>query len=102
MYDNGEGVVEDDKEAVKWYQKAADQGEADAQYALGWMYDNGEGVEQNNVIAYAWWNIAATNGDQDSKIWKPKIAKAMTPAQIAEAEELSKEMTTKNPKLIKR
>ena len=26
MYDEGEGVEQDFKEAVKWYQKAADQG----------------------------------------------------------------------------
>ena len=26
MYDNGEGVPENDAEAVKWYRKAADQG----------------------------------------------------------------------------
>ena len=28
MYDNGEGVPEDDGEAVKWYRKAAEQGDA--------------------------------------------------------------------------
>ena len=31
MYDNGEGVPENDAEAVKWYRKAADQGHSDAQ-----------------------------------------------------------------------
>ena len=40
MYDNGEGVEEDFKEAVKWYQ-AADQGFANAQYNLGVIYANG-------------------------------------------------------------
>ena len=28
MYDNGEGVPEDDKQAVKWYRLAAEQGQA--------------------------------------------------------------------------
>ena len=37
-YDNGEGLEQDFKEAVKWYQKAADQGDADAQYNLGSRY----------------------------------------------------------------
>jgi hypothetical protein len=32
MYDNGEGVPEDDAEAVKWYRRAAEQGFAEAQY----------------------------------------------------------------------
>jgi TPR repeat protein len=30
MYANGKGVPEDDKEAVKWYRLAAEQGYADA------------------------------------------------------------------------
>ena len=39
MYDNGEGVVEDDAEAARWWRLAADQGHAGAQVFLGWMYD---------------------------------------------------------------
>ena len=31
MYANGEGVTQDDKEAVKWYRLAAEQGNAEAQ-----------------------------------------------------------------------
>ena len=37
MHDEGNGVLEDDKEAVKWYRKAAEQGDAQAQYKLGLM-----------------------------------------------------------------
>ena len=47
MYDNGRGVLQDYKEAVKWYRLAAEQGNANAQYNLGVMYDNGEGVPQD-------------------------------------------------------
>ena len=39
MYDNGEGVVEDDKEALKWYRKAAEQGYFYAQNNLCVLYD---------------------------------------------------------------
>ena len=102
MYDNGEGVVEDDKEAVKWYQKAADQGDAQAQSNLGFMYEKGQGVGQNNVTAYAWLNIAAANDNSFAKNNKPVVAKGMTPAQIAKAGELVKEMVKKHPKLIKK
>ena len=31
MYENGQGLKQSDKEAVRWYQKAADQGDAGAQ-----------------------------------------------------------------------
>jgi TPR repeat protein len=46
MYANGKGVEQDFKEAIKWFQKAADQGFAEAQYNLGFMYDKGQGVER--------------------------------------------------------
>ena len=35
IYDNGQGVPEDDAEAVKWYRLAADQGLGEAQLNLG-------------------------------------------------------------------
>ena len=38
MYKNGRGVLQDDKEAVKWYTKAAEQGDAGAQLNLGLMH----------------------------------------------------------------
>ena len=44
MFANGDGVTKDKAEALKWYRKAADQGHAKAQYALGWMFANGDGV----------------------------------------------------------
>ena len=46
LYELGEGVAEDDKEAFKWFSLAASQGYAKAQNNLGYMYDLGEGVEQ--------------------------------------------------------
>jgi len=37
MYDKGKGVPQDYKQAVEWYRKAADQGDARAQLNLGVM-----------------------------------------------------------------
>ena len=62
MYENGEGVPENDAEAVKWYRKAADQGEANAQFNLGVMYDNGDGVPENDAEAVKWYRKAADQG----------------------------------------
>ena len=42
-YYKGEGVLQDHKEAVKWFRKAAKRGEAKAQYNLGQMRLKGEG-----------------------------------------------------------
>ena len=62
MYDNGEGVPQDYKEAIKWYRLAAEQGNANAQYNLGLMYDNGEGVPQDYKEAVKWYRLAAEQG----------------------------------------
>jgi TPR repeat protein len=50
-------------EAVKWYRKAAEQGDAPAQFNLGNSYANGEGVAKDAVEAAKWpsrlWNSTA-------------------------------------------
>jgi len=59
MYENGQGVVQDDKQAVKWYRLAAEQGDAKAQTNLGWMYYKGKGVSQDDKQAVKWYRLAA-------------------------------------------
>lgn len=49
-------------EAVKWYRKAAEQGNARAQLDLGFAYENGLGVERNYVEAVRWFRKAAEQG----------------------------------------
>ena len=63
MYDNGDGVAEDDAEAVRWYRLAAEQDHALAQNALGNMYDNGDGVAEDDAEAVRWYRLAAEQGD---------------------------------------
>ena len=63
MYTNGEGVVQDHAEAAKWYRKAAEQGYARAQSALGFMYNTGQGVQQDFAEAEKWFRNAAEQGD---------------------------------------
>ncbi|MCH8172945.1 MAG: sel1 repeat family protein [Proteobacteria bacterium] len=62
MYANGEGVSENDAEAVRWYRLAADQGYDKAQYNLGVMYLNGQGVPQDYAEAMRWYCLAADQG----------------------------------------
>ena len=66
MYDAGDGVVQDYKEAIKWYRLAAEQGYIIAQYNLGVMYYNGQGVERDYTIAHMWFCIAAANGYENA------------------------------------
>ena len=59
MYNDGIGVLENDKTAVKWYTLAAEQGYAKGQYNLGTMYANGRGVPENDKTAVKWYTLAA-------------------------------------------
>ena len=63
MYDNGEGVLKDDAEAVRWYRLAADQGDVFAQFNLGLMYANGLGVLKDDAEAGRWYRLAAEQGN---------------------------------------
>lgn len=53
----------DVKEVVKGWQKAAEQGDAAAQYNLGACYAKGLGVEQSYEEAVKWYRKAAEQGD---------------------------------------
>lgn len=55
----GMGVQIDLDESIKWYRKAAEQGEINAQFDLACMYDNGEGVPQDYFEAVKWYQMAA-------------------------------------------
>jgi TPR repeat protein len=91
MYAVGHGVERDDAAAMAWYRKAADQGDASAQAALGFMYYDGQGVRPNNVVAHMWFNLAAAGGNLVAARKRDAIEEKMTLAQIAEAQRLARE-----------
>ena len=67
-YNYGRGGVEQDHQvAMYWYQKAADHGYAEAQYALGLLYENGVGVEKDFSKAKAWYQKAADQRNTDAQ-----------------------------------
>jgi TPR repeat protein len=93
-------VPKDDAQAVAWYRKAADQGDAVAQYNLGRMYATGQGVAQDYVLAHMWLNLAASRAE-DATVRQmavescDEVAATMTPAEIAEAHRLASEWKPK-------
>jgi TPR repeat protein len=91
MYQQGEGVTQDYKEAVKWYRLSARRGNAMAQYHLGQMYNQGRGVEQSYVRAHMWYNLAAGQNINVAKSNRDYLAQQMSPEQIAEAQALARE-----------
>ncbi len=79
-------LPQDYAEAAKWFRKAANQGDAAAQYYLGVIYDKGYGVPQDYVQAHKWYNLAEAQGRTAAAWNRGRVAKLMTPAQIAEAQ----------------
>jgi len=51
----------------EWYQKAATQGNATAQYNLGFMYATGEGIPIDDSKAIEWYQKAAVQGNADAQ-----------------------------------
>ena len=94
MYANGQGVPEDDAEAVRWYRLSADQGFADAQLNLGVMYANGRGVLKDSVLAHMWSNIAGANGHEAARELRDNLDRDMTRAEISRATELARACMT--------
>ena len=97
MYDNGEGVPLDYRQAVLWYRQAAEQGNPQAQYNLGMMYANGLGIPQDMVQALKWFNLAALLGKEETFAKTAKELEAkITPEQVKEAWTLSTEWKEKH------
>ena len=63
-YKKGEEFYDkkDYKQAIEWYQKAANQGHAPAQYNLGVMYKNGYNVTKDDARALEWYQKSANQG----------------------------------------
>ena len=98
MYRKGEGVLQDDKAAVKWFTLAAQQGDAKAQVNLGVMYATGQGVLQDNIYAHMWVNIAASSGDENADKAREIVAGGMSSADISAAQKRARDCVASNYK----
>ena len=61
-YAAGDGVIQNDKEAAKWFERAAKQGLAEAQYQYGLVLLQGRGVVQDYKAAFHWIEKPAQRG----------------------------------------
>jgi TPR repeat protein len=91
MYDYGEGVTKDETQGFNWICRSAEKGDLAGQFNLGRRYLKGVGVKQNDIIAYMWFNLAAAHGEKDAAMIRDTMARSMRPAQIAEAQRLTRE-----------
>lgn len=61
-------MPKDGVEAVKWYRKAAEQEDADAQFILGLAHSRGDGVPKVDVEAVKWFRKAAEQGNAKAQL----------------------------------
>ncbi|CAB5297795.1 unnamed protein product [Rhizophagus irregularis] len=61
-YENGKGTEKNLEKAFHWYQKAAENGDKEAQFNLGVFYEEGIGIEKDEVKASYWYQKAAQQG----------------------------------------
>jgi hypothetical protein len=92
LCDNGAGVPQDYAQAALWYRKAAEQGDAEAQWSLGGLYLGGHGVPRDYAEAYFWYALAAA-GEQDASDskqvakYRDEAASHLTPADLTREQE---------------
>ena len=100
MYKNGQRVPQDYATAVKWWRKAADEGDARSQFNLGIMYDIGRGVPQDYIETHKWYKLAPpglnTKEEHGQAVKnRDKVASFMTPEQLAKTQERARELKPK-------
>jgi len=88
MYLQGRGVKRDPPQAFRLCRKAAEAGHSAARQNLALMYANGDGVPRDYVSAFVWLDLAAAELDSAAAL-RDRLAKEMTPAQLARARELA-------------
>jgi len=107
LYFEGRGVSKSYEKATAWWTKAANQGQPQAQVALGVIYSHSEvpyspfqcrrgcGVSKDLVIAYKWFGVARDSGfpleEDQAKRLINKIKPEMAPEQVSMADVLIKE-----------
>ncbi|MBU3004320.1 tetratricopeptide repeat protein [Paraglaciecola arctica] len=67
MYEQGLGVAQNPKRAIRNYSSAAEHGSTDAMKALGTLFSNGMLLGKNYKEAFRWFHQAAMAGDTEAQ-----------------------------------
>ncbi|MBW8309740.1 MAG: SEL1-like repeat protein [Candidatus Paracaedibacteraceae bacterium] len=68
LYANGQGVSQDDEDALNWIRLSAQQNYPKALFKLGVMYEYAQGVLQNASKAFKWYQRAAAAGKKEAQL----------------------------------
>lgn len=108
IYDYGQGIPQDDVQALQWYLMAAGLGNAKGQFQAGSIYYRSNTVPQDLVESYRWLTLAAEGSSQSlatdpsqstaiqAQSLRAEVASTMSAADIAKATALAKKTRAKN------
>ena len=99
--DEKNGIPRDEKEAFRWFSKAAENGSLEAQAKLGFLYWSGRGVSKDLTKAYFWTVLARARGDQANKDLATVLASGMTRSQASAIEQQANIWLQQHPALAK-
>jgi uncharacterized protein len=106
MYEDGEGVPESKASAASWFRKAADHfayvgdqpigGVREAAIELAYMHRDGR-LPKYDLQAYMWLAIVDSGLDPPIDDDVKRVARHMTKAQIAQAQQMADDWTKRHP-----
>src|ERR1700722_5055734 len=85
---------------MRWYyQQAAELGNAEAQFHLGWMCQDGKGGAKDQLAAIKWWREAATQGHSGAKfsLGKPTVSSPVSHKTDSDVSDSETENPTPSP-----
>lgn len=97
-YYDAKNTPQDYTQAAAWYRKAAEQGNAKAEYSLGISYCWHEGVPLDYSEAYFWLDLAIEGKVDDTNHWRNFAASHLTPAEITQAQQRVRTWLQSRPK----
>ena len=84
MYQTGKyNMKKDVKRMLSWYQQAAAQQDANAEYALGRLLAEGTLLQQNDEAAFQWLSLAMFHGSDKAGEEFHKLTERLEPEQLA-------------------
>ena len=101
MFSQGQGVPQNNAEAIKWYSKAANLGYTKAQFNLGFRFYKGVGVPKDVIKTYVWWSVASASGNERAKRNLEILRSEMTLKQVAQGQNEAAELRKKIKNLNK-
>jgi TPR repeat protein len=78
LYQMGEGVAQNDEDAVRWFKESAVQGDSTGMYHLALVMAEGRGTPKDELRANEWMQKAAAKGNPMAREHLEKMASAKT------------------------